>query len=140
MIKKLVLVSVVLIFAAFSGDQAFKDGTYNGISRAGYTNEPYYGHARIAIEKGKIVRVDFFVRDSSKREYVDDKYEKYFEGNPEYIRQCRNDWKGIQSYPDSLLKNQDINKVDVISGATWSYNIFKASTQEALSEAGPQNR
>lgn len=140
MIKKLILASVVLMLAAFSGDQAYRDGNYCGISRAGYTSEPYYGHARIAIENGKIIRVEFFVRDSSKHEYVDDKYEKYFEGNPEYLQQCRNDWKGIQSYPDSLLKHQDISKVDVISGATWSYNIFRASTQEALSAAESQNR
>ena len=82
-----------------------------------------------------MIKVEFYVRDSSKQEYFDDKYEKYFADNDEYIKQCRNDWKGIQSYPDSLLKYQDLNKVDVISGATWSYNIFMASAGEALSVA-----
>jgi major membrane immunogen (membrane-anchored lipoprotein) len=94
-----------------------------------------YGYSKITIENGDNYQDKFFVRDSSKHEYFDEKYEKYFAGNDEYIKQCRNDWKGIQSYPDSLLKHQDPEKVDVISGAAWSYNLFKASTLEALSNA-----
>jgi major membrane immunogen (membrane-anchored lipoprotein) len=135
MIKKTILAFTVLILVAFSVYQIYKDGIYKGISRSVYTDEPYYGHLQIVIENGKIIIVEFFVRDSAKHENVDDKYEKYFTGNNEYIKQCRNDWKGIQSYPDSLIKYQDLNKVDVISGATWSYNIFRASCQEALSGA-----
>lgn len=135
MIKKTIFAFIVLMLVAFSVYELYKDGNYSGTSRSIYTNEPYYGYAKIAIENGKIIKVKFFIRDSSKHEYFDDKYEKYFAGNAEYIRQCRNDWKGIQSYPDSLLKYQDLKKVDVISGATWSFNIFKASTQEALSAA-----
>ncbi len=130
--NKLILSSFVFLLASFSGDQAYKDGSYSGISRAIYTSEPYYGHTTVDIAGGKIIRVQFFVRDSAKHENFDDKYERYFAGNDLYIRQCRNDWKGINSYPDSLLKYQDLSKVDVISGATWSYNIFKASVLEAL--------
>ena len=135
MIKKTILAFVVLLLFAFSADGPYKDGNYNGISRAIYTEEPYYGNAKITIENGKIIKVEFVVRDSAKHEYFDDKYEKYFAGNDEYIRQCRNDWKGINSYPDSLIKYQDIEKLDAISGATWSFNIFKASVEEALSAA-----
>jgi major membrane immunogen (membrane-anchored lipoprotein) len=133
--NKVLLVFFPLILTAFSGYQLYKDGNYNGSSRSVYTDEPYYGYAKIVIENAKIIKVEFRVRDSLKHEYFDDKYEKYFADNEEYIRQCRNDWKGIQSYPDSLLKYQDLNKVDVISGATWSYNIFMASVREALSSA-----
>jgi major membrane immunogen (membrane-anchored lipoprotein) len=135
MIKKAIFTFVALTLVAFTGYQLYKDGSYSGISRSVYTDEPYYGNSKIVIENGKIIRVQFFVRDSAKHENVDDKYEKYFAGNDEYIKQCRNDWKGIQSYPDSLIKFQDLSKVDAISGATWSYNIFKASSQEALSAA-----
>ena len=136
MIKKNIFIFVAVLFLAYSPNKPYKDGEYSGTSRAIYTNEPYYGHIDITIKKGKIVKVEFSVRDSSKHEYFDDKYEKYFAGNDEYIQQCRNDWKGLQSYPDSLLKYQDIDKVDAISGATWSFNIFKASVQEALFNTG----
>ena len=136
MTKKAFTVFAVLIILGFSVALTYKDGIYKGSSRATYIDEPYYGHTRIAVEKGKIIAVEFFVRDSSKHEYMDDKYEKHFAGNNEYILHCRNDWKGIQSYPDSLLKYQDINRVDAISGATWSFNLFRASAQAALAGAG----
>ncbi len=135
MITKNILIFIFFTFLAFPINKPYKDGHYNGISRAIYTDEPFYGITKIAIENGKIVKVIFFVRDSSKHEYFDDKYEKYFAGNDEYVQQCRNDWKGINSYPDSLLKYQDIDKVDAISRATWSFNIFKASVKQALSSA-----
>ena len=133
--KKILLVLAACIFVAFSGDNQYKDGNYTGTSRANYTDEPYYGHANIIIENGRISKVKFSVRDSSRHENFDDKYERYFAGNDEYIEQCRNDWKGIQSYPDSLLKYQELKKIDCITGATWSFNLFKASAQEALSSA-----
>jgi major membrane immunogen (membrane-anchored lipoprotein) len=101
-----------------------------------YTQEPYYAHTQIKVENGRIVSVYFMVRDSAKHEYFDDQYERYFAGNDEYVQQCRNDRKGMKSYPDSLLKYQDINKLDAISGATWSFNLFKASVKEALAGAG----
>ncbi len=126
---------IALMIFILHGDGPYKDGFYSGISRAQYTSEPYYGHTKINIQNGIITEIKFTVRDSARHEYFDNNYEKYFAGNNEYIQQCRNDWKGIQSYPDSLLKYQDTEKIDVISGATWSYNLFKASSQEALSSA-----
>lgn len=135
MIKKTLLILITVSFLACTQNKPYKDGIYTGTSRAKYINEPYYGSTEIAIKNGEIIKVEFYVRDSSKHEYFNDKYEKYFAGNDEYVKQCRNDWKGIQSYPDSLLKYQDIKKVDAISGATWSFNIFKASVEAALISA-----
>lgn len=133
--KKVFFVFVAFILVAFTVNKLYRDGQYFGTSRAIYTNEPFYGHTKIVIEKGKIIKVDFFVRDSSRHEFFDGKYEKYYAGNDKYIMQCRNDWKGVQSYPDSLLKHQDLDKIDAISGATWSYNLFKASVKKALLDA-----
>jgi major membrane immunogen (membrane-anchored lipoprotein) len=133
--KKTFLIFAGIILLAFSGNGHLKDGQFNGVSRAVYIEEPFYGMTRILIEKGRIVKVEFTVRDSSTHEIFDGEYEKHFAGNYLYVQQCRNDWKGIRSYPDSLLKHQDINKVDAISGATWSYNIFRASAKEALKQA-----
>jgi major membrane immunogen (membrane-anchored lipoprotein) len=113
----------------------YKNGTYEGQSRFNYTDEPYWGRVRITLRKGSIKEIHFVIRDSAKHETFDQKYEKHFEGIPEYIQQCRNDWNGVQTYPKKLLESMDINKLDAISGATWSYNIFKASTQEALKKA-----
>jgi major membrane immunogen (membrane-anchored lipoprotein) len=59
----------------------------------------------------------------------------HFKDNPVYIKQCRKDSKGVRAYPKKLFKTQDIDQVDAMSGATWSYNIFKASVNEALKNA-----
>lgn len=135
MTKKIFFTFFVLILVAFTADGLYKDGTYSGLSRAIYLDEPYYGVSNVTIENGKIVKVNFSVRDSAKGILFDEKYERFFAGNDEYVLQCRNDWKGINSYPDSFMKYQDLNKVDVISGATWLHNLFVSSTQEALSAA-----
>jgi major membrane immunogen (membrane-anchored lipoprotein) len=113
----------------------YKDGTYKGKSRAKYIYEPYWGDVRLTLKNGLLTDIVFVIRDSNLHETFDGKYEKHFEGNQEYIQQSRNDWKGVQTYPKKLSEKQDINKLDAISGATWSYNIFKASVNEALKDA-----
>ena len=113
----------------------YKDGFYEGKSQSHYTGEPYWGSAKITIKNGSLAGIDFMIRDSALHETFDGNYEKHFQGIPEYIQQSRNDWKGVQAYPKKLSEKQDINKVDAISGATWSYNIFKASVNEALKNA-----
>lgn len=139
MAKYTAILFSVLLIMGFGLYEHYKDGHYSGVSRAGYTDEPYYGCTRLTVQNGRITKVDFIVRDSSKHEYFDDRYERYFAGNDEYVQQCRNDRKGVLSYPDSLLKYQDINKVDAIAGATWSYNLFRESVKEALLQAEEKN-
>jgi major membrane immunogen (membrane-anchored lipoprotein) len=112
-----------------------KDGTYEGKSRAKYIYEPYWGSVHLTLKNGLFTEINFVIRDSNLHETFDEKYEKHFEGNPEYIQQSRNDWKGVQTYPKKLSEKQDINKIDAISGATWSYNIFRESVNEALKNA-----
>ncbi len=135
MTKSIIAAFVIFCVAVISGDGLYKDGKYTGISRSRYIDEPYYGISHVTIEKGRITDVRFFIRDSAKHELFDAAYEKHFSGNDEYVQQCRNDLKGVNSYPDSLVKYQNTEKVDVISGATWSYNIFRAATEQALSSA-----
>jgi major membrane immunogen (membrane-anchored lipoprotein) len=112
-----------------------KDGTYTGSSRAKYKYEPYWGKVKLTVRNNVLTEVLFSIRDSNLHEDFDGKYEKHFVGNEMYIQQSRNDWKGVQAYPSKLSEKQNINKVDAITGATWSYNIFKASVDEALKNA-----
>jgi len=125
--------------SAFSQSQdsiiKYKDGTYIGQSRAKYVYEPFWGKVDLTLKDGMVTGIRFVIRDSNLHETFDGNYEKHFEGNAEYTQQSRNDWKGVQSYPKKFSDKQDINKVDAVSGATWSYNIFKASVNEALKNA-----
>lgn len=116
------------------------DGVYYGISRAKYIYEPYWGIVKFKIKNGRLDDIRFSIRDSAKHVNFDGKYEKYFEGNPEYIQQSRNDWKGVQRYPADLKRVQNIEKLDAVSGATWSYNIFKASVNDALKKSGQSDK
>jgi major membrane immunogen (membrane-anchored lipoprotein) len=129
----LIIIGIILAFS--SSQLPYHDGLYTGKSQARYTNEPYIGNVNIEIKKGEITNVKFTIVDTALKELFDEKYEKHFEGNNLYMQQCRNDWKGVQTYPSKLLKTQNIDNVDAISGATWSYNIFKASVKEALKGA-----
>ncbi|MCK9628393.1 MAG: hypothetical protein M0R37_07360 [Bacteroidales bacterium] len=138
--KAFIVTASILLVTLLYARPHYKNGVYTGISRSVYTQEPYYGITRITVERGFIVSVSFVVRDSLKHEDFSEKYERHFAGYPEYIKQCRNDWKGICSYPKSLLQHQDISKVDATSGATWSYNLFKDSFSDALGKMSPQPR
>jgi major membrane immunogen (membrane-anchored lipoprotein) len=115
--------------------KVYKDGIYSGQSRSLYTEEPYWGKIQFRVEKGLFTNIRFMIRDSALHETFNDSYAKHFEGNALYIQQTKNDWNGVKKYPEKLMAKQDIMKIDVISGATWSYNIFKASLEDALKKA-----
>jgi acetyl esterase/lipase len=113
----------------------YRDGIFAGSSQSLYADEPYWGIVKLKIRDNSISDISFTIRDSSLHETFNEKYEKHFEGNQNYVQQCRNDWNGVKTYPEKLHRTQDPDKVDVVSGATWSYNIFKASLKEALKDA-----
>jgi major membrane immunogen (membrane-anchored lipoprotein) len=124
---------------SFNQDQdtlrSYKDGTFSGQSQDSYTDEPYWGIVSVSLNNGSFTGVSFIIRDTALNEKFDTLYAKHFQGNELYIQQCRNDWRGVQIYPEKLMKVQEIDKLDAISGATWSYNIFKASVKDALKKA-----
>lgn len=113
----------------------YLDGQYEGHSRSIYTSEPFVGFVKLEIKNGYIISVDYKITDTLANEIFDDQYEKHYAGNEKYIQQCRNDWKGVNTYPEKLLNLQDPKKIDAISGATWSCNIFRQSALEALKKA-----
>ena len=113
----------------------YKDGIYHGYSRSIYIYENFWGKVQLTIKNGKITDIEFLIIDQDKNEIFSETYERHYTGNNYYIEQCRKDWKGIQTYPKLLLEKQNINDLDAITGATWSFNIFKDSVAIALREA-----
>ncbi len=122
------------IFSCEEGSVKLNNGTYKGSSQSHYTMEPYVGTAVIEIENHKIVSVDFQIVDTLNNEVFGSDYEKHYPDNELYQQQCRENWQGVINYPKQLLEKQNIDSIDAVSGATWSYNIFKASVKEALKE------
>ncbi len=111
------------------------DGTYESESRAQYINEPYWGQCRIIITNGEIAEFEFRIIDKSCNEIFDENYEKHFAGNVLYINQCRNDLKGLKIYIKRFAATKNLNKIDAVSGATWTYNIFTDAVAKTLVKA-----
>jgi major membrane immunogen (membrane-anchored lipoprotein) len=122
-----------------SGDTLdYIDGIYEGESQAQYTSEQFWGHTRITINNNMFTGVYFTIRDTNLHEVVDSMYGvHHYSSSPDYMQQCVNEDHAIKIYPQQLLQTQDIGEVDAISGATWSYNIFIASTSNAVKNAVP---
>lgn len=131
------LALILLVFFLFGCKKPiiYNDGVYSGKSKAIYSDENFWGSVEVTIEKSKIVDVNFKIIDSTNHEIFDHTYEKHYWGNELYIQQCRDDWQGVMYYPLKLIKTQNIKDVDVITGATWSYNMFRYALIEALKNA-----
>jgi major membrane immunogen (membrane-anchored lipoprotein) len=144
-----ILSAIILAFSIRSGKMGgcsggeskansgiYPDGTYKGQSRGNYNGETYWGHVQFTIVKGEFTVIQFAVRDSAFHEPVDSLYGViHFSDNPMYMQQCVEEEHGIENYPKKLLELQDIDKIDAVTGATWSYNIFIASAEDALKNA-----
>ena len=101
-------------------DVQWRDGTYTAKTEP--DDYGYYGEIEITIADGKITEVNYHEKDQ--------------EGNPK-----GEDYPyplGPQSedqYEDQLLETQDPEKVEVVSGATQTWERFKETAMEALREA-----
>lgn len=115
------------------------DGIYEARSQAKYTGEPFWGIVQLTIKEGSISMVNFTIRDSSIHETFNKKYKVHFKGNDLYLQQCKNDSRGVKKYTKKLNKTKDPDRVDVVSGATWSYNIFHATVLKAMKNAKKQD-
>ncbi|BEU88376.1 FMN-binding protein [Selenomonas sp. TAMA-11512] len=107
-----------------------KDGTYSAES----TPHELYGNSKItiAIKDHKIESVTFvgFDKDGKLKD------ESYGAGASDSNRKkAQVAFQGYNTYGKELVKTQQLNKVDAISGATVSYEQFVEAAQAALSEA-----
>ena len=132
---QLALILLTLLLLSCIKPNLYKDGVYYGKSKAIYNDENFWGNIKITVNDGKIVDVKFKMIDSTNQEIFNHTYEKHYLGNELYMQQCRDDWQGVLKYPDKLIKTQTIEEIDAISGATWSYNLFKYALIEALRDA-----
>jgi len=126
---------IAIVLTAVYSQKSYKNGIFEGRSRSKYTEEPFVAISKLYVSKGEIDSVQFSIIDTAKNEIFNNKYENHFVGNQEYIDQCRNDWKGVNQYPKAFAKYKDLDKIDAVSGATWSFNMFKSATQIALNSA-----
>ena len=134
--KNLIIIALFgICLVAVCQTNSLKNGSYEGRSCSIYGNEPYKGVTIITIKNGKIQQVTFNILDTLKNELFDRNYSSHFPSEPLYQKQCVEDWKGVLLYPAQLVKKQDLKKVDAVTGATWSHNLFVSSASIALKKA-----
>ena len=129
------------IQTAFSGAAdgyaagGYTDGVYTEESQDRYTAEPYWGQATLTVRGGEVQSLAFQIMDKKTNDVFDKTYERHFAGNQTYIDQCRNDLRGLESYIRAFNERKSLDGIDAVTGATWSYNIFKAAVSKALAAA-----
>jgi len=109
----------------------YKDGEYEINTKT--LSEGFTCKAKVTIKNNKIANVDWNIYDSKNRVF-DGTYEDVY-SEALYKQQCRDDFKGSQGYTSKLIEVQDTEKVDAVTGATWTNNIFKNAVDLALEKA-----
>lgn len=134
-ISILFILAVIFSLSASGAGKLFKDGVYSGETQSRYTSESFWGQATVEIKNDKVVKLTFQILDKDKNEVFGPEYEKKFKDNAEYVEQCRNEVKSLKVYTEKYLKTSNLEQVDAITGATWSYNMFKDALKIALEKA-----
>ncbi len=135
--SRYVIATVVLIAAAAAAvfvvrgsSRGYRDGVYEGE----YRNENGGGGTKVVleIENNAIVGCQMTATDAEG--HVKD--ENYGKNDSEAnYRLCQISVAGMRQYPGELLRTQDIDKVDAVSGATVTHREFQIAVRQALQKA-----
>ncbi len=135
--KRLLAVLVLAVFSvgllagcSGSSSTAYKDGEYSAKSDADERGN--WGEIKIKVSDGKISEVDFkeFVKGGAEKD------ENYGKGGDEVnYKKAQDALKAAKGYAPKLVETQDVDKVDVVSGATSSHTLFKTIANKALEGA-----
>lgn len=133
--KKVLLIALVLTLAltlvigCTSNDEAqYEDGTYTAEGEP--DERGWKGVVEIIVEGGEIVSVDYDeYNEANERKSEDEEYGSSMK-NVSGISPT----EAYEQLENALISRQDVNQVDLVSGATTSSKQFKALVNEALNE------
>lgn len=123
------LTATLFVGCGTKAESALKDGTYTAHTEA--DNNGYSSSIEITVADGKISAVKFDEKDSEGTSKLD---------MPDYNEQMLSisGSNPIAAYPtleESLIKTQNVDAVDTVTGATSTSDTFKALATEALESA-----
>lgn len=129
-----VIVVVLLAMSLFAGCSSKSSGTYKDGEYAAKSDPDErgnWGEIKIKVTDGKIETVDFkeFVKGGAQKD------ENYGKGDEANYTKAQNALTGAKTYGPKLVETQDVDKVDVVSGATSSNKLFKNIAKKALESA-----
>lgn len=128
------LLTILSLGIVGCGKTELKDGTFKGVVTKDETDSKNAGDTtvEITIKGGKIVDCKFIPLDS-KGKVKDENYGK--EAGEQNYKKAQKAVEGMKKYPQELVKTQNIDEVDSVSGATVSHKLFVDAAKKAIKEA-----
>jgi major membrane immunogen (membrane-anchored lipoprotein) len=111
----------------------YRDGKYEAEIRKDF--EGYHAEACVIVKNGLVDSVAWRIVDNNNGRVFDDAYEDQFREYPAYIQQCRDNLAGMRTFVPRLLQTQNMDSVECVTGATWSYAKFRDAVRAALKKA-----
>lgn len=125
----LVLTLVLTIAVGCSSNEAkYEDGTYTAESQP--DDRGWKGVIEIVVENGEITSVDYDeMNQEGSRKSEDEEYAASMKGVSGVSPS-----EAYEQLEDALISRQDVDEVDLVSGATSSAEMFKTLAKEALNK------
>lgn len=124
----LILVLTMVVGCQQDSKVKYKDGNFTAESQP--DERGWKGVIEIEVEDGKIVEVDYDeINEEGQKKSEDEEYVKAMEGASGVTPE-----NAYEQLENALIKTQDPDKIDGVSGATSSSESFKRLAKEALKE------
>ncbi len=136
--KFILIVALILTLSLLSGCSTkskntivYKTGTYE-VAFDKADKNGWLGQVKIKMENDKITNIDFNYKNSITGELItdDDAHAKLM-----YEATKMTPATASKKLTDNLIKTQDVNKVDTVTGATTTSSDFKTLSAAALENA-----
>lgn len=128
----IIILSLVLVIGAGcekTSDIRYKDGKFT--AEDDLDDQGWKGEIEIKIRDGKMVEVDYDeVNREGDEKTEDEEYSKSMEESSGVSPE-----DAYEQLEDALVKTQDPNRIDAVSGATTSSERFKKLAKEALDKS-----
>ena len=137
--KRYIIVFLILFIAAgltlcgfkeMRAAKVYKNGVYEGEHKDEQRGNVI--KAILEIKDNRIVSCQIIATDSEGR-VKDVDYGKGL--GEENYKKAQAALEGMKQYPDILVKTQDVDKIDAVSGATASLKEFQTAVHNALNKA-----
>ena len=130
--KIFIIILIILSASIYFFIQNSKLEYQNGVYSASSTDA--YGETKVTLEfkDGKIVKCELLAYDKDGN-LKDENYGK--DSGAKNYELAQISLKGFMQYPELLLKTQNIDEVDAISGATGTFMQFKTLVQNLMRTA-----
>jgi major membrane immunogen (membrane-anchored lipoprotein) len=139
MLRKYIFLFLVLILFIISGcktssNAAYKNGTYYAISSK--DDKGAFAEVSIIVKDDKVMDCIFITRqkDGSVKDANYGKINGEI-SNRDFYDKAQLAVRAMDSYAKQFIEKQNLNEIDIVSGATIAYEQFIEAAKEALKQA-----